>query len=298
MAVKVMCKRQVLEWNQERHVLQERKIISKLHHPLIVQCYGAFQDLKHLYLILEFVPGGDLYQYLHEQTRFEEPKARFYAAEVICALGYIHSAHQTIYRDLKPENILVTEQGHIKLTDFGFAKMGTSANSFCGTPSYMAPEMILRKDYTAAVDWWACGILIFEMISGYAPFQGETSKESFEKILGGQIKWPVHVPVGPIRDILKGLLAANPLKRLGSKSDAKDLKSHPWFIGVDWAVVDCGGARPPFQVTSKSSFNVAAAKDDPKEEISIDDLDFSDSANPDYPCGDNLNHDDSIFESW
>ncbi|KAJ3036785.1 camp-dependent protein kinase catalytic subunit [Rhizophlyctis rosea] len=250
-ALKVMSKEQVLEWNQERHITEERKILSRLRHPFIVEIFGAVQDRRFLGIVVEYVGGGDLFRLVKKHKHFEEKVARFYAAEIVSALGYLHEDMGVVYRDLKPENVLLTPQGHIKLTDFGFAKLTTptpTCTSFCGTPEYISPEMILRQPYGKDADYWSLGIMIFEMLAGYVPFIGATTALTYEKIVKGEVKWSSKItPVA--MELIKGLLMRPVGRRLGCRiGGLGEVMGHEWFRGVDWDLVDSGEMEPPLHM--------------------------------------------------
>ncbi|KAI8323134.1 Pkinase-domain-containing protein [Martensiomyces pterosporus] len=233
-AMKVLKKNHVVKAKQVEHVNSERRILAECSCPFIVYMLGTCQDNVNLYFFMEYVVGGELFTYLRRYHRFPPPVAKFYAAEVLLALEYLHSRH-IIWRDTKPENILLDHRGHVKLTDMGFAKKVTDRTwTLCGTPDYLAPEVIQAKGYGKSVDWWALGILIFEMIAGYPPFYDEDHYRLYEKILAGRIQWPAQFdPVA--RDLVSRLLTADLSRRLGNlHRGSADIKEHRWFAEVDW----------------------------------------------------------------
>jgi len=233
-AMKSLPKAEVVRWKQVEHINTERQILSSIRHPFIVNLYRSFQDDKNLFLIMEYVIGGELFSHIKRAGRFSNEVARFYAAEILLALEYLHSLNIT-YRDLKPENLLIDSTGHIKITDFGFAKQVEDRTwTVCGTPDYLAPEIILTKGHGKAVDWWALGILIFEMLAGFPPFCDDNTYAIYEKILGGRVSFPAYFDADA-RDLIKRLLAQDRTRRLGSlKGGAADIKAHKWFKGVDF----------------------------------------------------------------
>ncbi|ORZ25816.1 kinase-like domain-containing protein [Absidia repens] len=234
-AIKTLNKYDVVRKKQVDHTNNEFTILRDIDHPFLVKLWDAFQDDSHLFMVMDYVPGGELFRVLRRQKKFSEEAVRFYAAEVILALEYLH-ANEIIYRDLKPENILLDGKGHVKLTDFGFAKrVPTYTYTVCGTPDYLAPEMIRSKGYTRAVDWWSLGVLIYEMLVGKPPFEDKNPVNLYEKILDCRIDWPDDInPV--IKDLLLGLLTPDVAKRYGADSD-RDIKQHPWFASVDFDLV-------------------------------------------------------------
>uniref|UniRef100_A0A671DXV5 Protein kinase cAMP-dependent X-linked catalytic subunit n=1 Tax=Rhinolophus ferrumequinum TaxID=59479 RepID=A0A671DXV5_RHIFE len=207
--------------------------------------FWTCHDERFLYMLMEFVPGGELFSYLRNRGRFSSNAGLFYSAEIICAIEYLHS-REIVYRDLKPENILLDRDGHIKLTDFGFAKKLVDKTwTLCGTPEYLAPEVIQSKGHGRAVDWWALGILIFEMLSGFPPFFDDNPFGIYQKILAGKIDFPRHLDFN-VKDLIKKLLVVDRTRRLGNmKNGADDVKRHRWFRTVDWEAVPQRKLKPP-----------------------------------------------------
>lgn len=175
----------MIKLKQIDHVRHEREILGEVSgHPFITNLLASFSDHDCLYLLLDYVPGGELFSYLRKFRRFDQGMARFYAAEIVLVLEYLHEKQGGVaYRDLKPENLLLDEEGHIKLVDFGFAKRlgSTETYTLCGTPEYLAPEVIHNKGHTTAVDWWALGILIYEFLTGYPPFWHQNPIEIYKQ---------------------------------------------------------------------------------------------------------------------
>ncbi|TPX36492.1 hypothetical protein SmJEL517_g01316 [Synchytrium microbalum] len=245
-ALKAIKKADVVRLKQERQILNEKNILRAIKHPLIVELFVAFQDISYLYMVMEYVAGGDLFSYLRRVQRFSEDDSRFYTAEVVVALDYLHQ-QQVVYRDLKPENILLDTTGHIKLADFGFAKVvRETTQSFCGTPDYIAAEVVNNKPYDHAVDWWSLGVLIFELCSGKTPFGDDTSERIYDNIQAGRIKWHPLIK-GACKDIIRRLLDLDSDRRLGSgPTGASDLKNHPWFKNLIWKKVETRQITPPY----------------------------------------------------
>ncbi|RIA98707.1 kinase-like domain-containing protein [Glomus cerebriforme] len=233
-AMKVLKKTEVVRLKQVEHTNNEKHILEQVQHPFLVNLWGTFQDSANLYMVMDYVVGGELFSILRKTQRFPDHIAKFYAAEVILAFEYLHS-NDIIYRDLKPENLLLDHNGHIKITDFGFAKYVPDITwTLCGTPDYLAPEIIQSKGYGKAVDWYSLGVLIFEMLAGYPPFYDDDHMRLYEKILSGRIKYPSFFdPIA--KDLLKRLLTSDLSKRYGNlKGGSNDIKSHQWFKGIDW----------------------------------------------------------------
>eukprot|EP01122_Echinamoeba_exundans_P013060 TRINITY_DN5635_c0_g1_i1.p1 TRINITY_DN5635_c0_g1~~TRINITY_DN5635_c0_g1_i1.p1 ORF type:complete len:931 (+),score=210.61 TRINITY_DN5635_c0_g1_i1:146-2938(+) len=253
-AMKVLKKEEIVRRNQVGHTRTERTILSRMHHPFMVKLRYSFQSELKLYMVLDYIRGGELFYHLRRAGRFPEDKARFYIAEVILALDYLHR-HNVIYRDLKPENILLSLDGHIKLTDFGLSKEGITsvggkgegqtATTFCGTPEYLAPEIITGIGHGKAVDWWSVGIMLYEMLVGRPPFASQNRNQLYLNTIKGQITWPPSM--SPLaRDLLSRLLHRRPEERLGSRS-IEDIKNHPFFNGLDWARLEKKKVTPPFK---------------------------------------------------
>ncbi|KAI9733747.1 MAG: camp-dependent protein kinase catalytic subunit [Claussenomyces sp. TS43310] len=234
-AVKVLKKQQVVKMKQVEHTNDERRMLQEVKHPFLITLWGTFQDSRNLYMVMDFVEGGELFSLLRKSQRFPNPVAKFYAAEVTLALEYLHSK-EIIYRDLKPENLLLDRHGHLKITDFGFAKKVPDITwTLCGTPDYLAPEVVSSKGYNKSVDWWSLGILIFEMLCGYTPFwDGGSPMKIYENILKGRVKYPYYI-LPDAQDLLQRLITADLTKRLGNlHGGSADVKSHPWFSEVTW----------------------------------------------------------------
>ncbi|KAJ3019536.1 UNVERIFIED_CONTAM: camp-dependent protein kinase catalytic subunit [Siphonaria sp. JEL0065] len=234
-ALKALRKSDVIKMHQVEHILNEKAILSVLDMPFLVGMLASFQDAGHLYFVLEYIQGGELFSYLRRSGRFENNVAKFYAAEVCAAFEYLH-ARYIVYRDLKPENLLIDSKGHIKITDFGFAKQIKDDQTWtlCGTPDYLAPEIIRAKGYGKSVDWWALGILIYEMIAGFPPFTDDDNIKLFEKITACKLRFPEGFDK-KAKDLCKCLLTPDLSKRYGNlKRGAADVKNHVWFEAIDW----------------------------------------------------------------
>mmetsp|Transcript_23298 Transcript_23298/g.39481 ORF Transcript_23298/g.39481 Transcript_23298/m.39481 type:complete len:591 (-) Transcript_23298:283-2055(-) len=249
-AMKVLKKEYIIRKNQVEHTKTERSVLGYVSHPYIVGLNMAFQTADKLFFVLDYCSGGELFFHLGKVGRFPEVRARFYAAQIILALEYVHSL-DIIYRDLKPENVLLDNKGNIRLTDFGLSKEGvsdhsTGANSFCGTPEYIAPEVLLRQGHGRAVDWWSTGALLYEMLCGLPPFYSRNREAMFEKIMRADLNFPTFISE-VAKDVLGKLLVRDPKCRLGSgERDADDIKAHPFFQDIDWARLATGTLSPPW----------------------------------------------------
>jgi len=257
-AMKILDKKEMIKRNKVKRVLTEREILATASHPFIVTLYWSFQSADKLYFVMDYCAGGEFFRMLQRQPGkcLPEESVRFYSAEVLLALEYLHMMG-FIYRDLKPENILVHETGHIMLTDFDLSKQAATSvnpqvikkifekpeiyskpelvtNSFVGTAEYIAPEVIQGYGQSSSVDWWTFGILMFEMLYGITPYRGKTQEDTFNQILHHEVKFPEHhqYPIsGACKSLIKKLLANDPKKRLGSGHGAADIKKHKFFEG-------------------------------------------------------------------
>lgn len=244
-AMKVLQKTEVIRLRQVEHVKAERRILSRVRHPFIVDLYATFQDSMNIYMLLSYVPGGELFTHLRRAGRFTPDVTRFYLATIVLALKYLHSFN-IIYRDLKPENLLLDNRGYLRLTDFGFAKVVDDRTwTLCGTPEYLAPEIIQSDGHGKPADWWACGILAYEMMVGHPPFFDETAYGIYDRILKGKIQWPRDMdPLS--RNLIRGFLHPDRSQRLGNLlAGADDVLEHPWFRGVDWGALERREIRAP-----------------------------------------------------
>ncbi|KAL2043949.1 hypothetical protein N7G274_003469 [Stereocaulon virgatum] len=250
-ALKILRKVDIIRLKQVEHIKNERNTLAAVAgHPFITTMITSFSDRDSLYMLLDYCPGGEVFTYLRRAHQFDEETSRFYAAEIVLILEFLHD-QGIAYRDLKPENILIDGEGHLKLVDFGFAKkiLNRETYTLCGTPEYLAPEVIrssgkakLIKPFFAghgtAVDWWAFGILIFEFLVGQPPFWNQNPMKIYELIVEGKIKFPSSVS-SDARDLISGLCTVNPSQRLGNiakggSSGTACVKSHPFFKTIDW----------------------------------------------------------------
>lgn len=237
-AMKVLRKTDIVRLRQVEHVNAERYILSRVHHPFVVDLFATFQDSLNVYMLMSYVPGGELFTHLRRAQRFTPDVTRFYLSTIILALKYLHSFN-IVYRDLKPENLLLDSKGYLRLTDFGFAKIVDDRTwTLCGTPEYLAPEIIQSDGHGKAADWWACGVLCYEMLVGYPPFFDETPYGIYEKILNGHVHWPKSMD-RLSKDLIKSFLNPDRTKRLGNMiGGPQDILDHPWFRGVDWGALE------------------------------------------------------------
>uniref|UniRef100_A0A7N6B393 Serine/threonine-protein kinase Sgk1 n=1 Tax=Anabas testudineus TaxID=64144 RepID=A0A7N6B393_ANATE len=248
-AVKVLQKKIILNRKEQKHIMAERNVLLKnVKHPFLVGLHYSFQTTDKLYFVLDFINGGELFFHLQKERTFPEPRAKFYIAEMASALGYLHSLN-IVYRDLKPENILLDQEGHIVLTDFGLCKEGISqtdtTTTFCGTPEYLAPEVLRKQPYDNTVDWWCLGSVLYEMLYGLPPFYSRDTHEMYDNIL--------HKPLvmrpgasGTAWSLLQGLLEKDGTYRLGSKDDFNEIKAHNFFSSINWDDLEQKRIPPPF----------------------------------------------------
>jgi serine/threonine protein kinase len=234
-AIKMLKKSEVIRLQQVEHMVSEKTILAALSHPFIVTLAGTFQDPRYLYMVLEYVVGGEFFTHLRNAQRLENNNAKFYAAQVSLIFEYLHS-QDFIYRDLKPENLLLDKMGYIKITDFGFAKrVAFKTYTLCGTPEYIAPEVLLNKGHGKGVDWWTLGILMYEMLVGQPPFVDDDPMGIYQQILAGKVNFPRFIDRNA-KSLIKKLLVADLTKRFGClKAGASDIKNHKWYAGLDWS---------------------------------------------------------------
>lgn len=247
-AMKVL-KKATLKVRDRVRTKMERDILAEVIHPFIVKLHYAFQTEGKLYLILDFLRGGDLFTRLSKEVMFTEEDVKFYLAELALALDHLHQLG-IIYRDLKPENILLDSDGHVSLTDFGLSKEALDdkkAYSFCGTVEYMAPEVVNRRGHTTAADWWSFGVLMFEMLTGTLPFQGANRKETMNQILKAKLGMPQFLSP-EAQSLLRALFKRNPANRLGAGPNGiEDIKKHSFFATIEWSKLLKKEVQPPFK---------------------------------------------------
>lgn len=285
-AMKVLKKALIIRNHKDTlHTKSERNILEAINHPFIVKLHYAFQTGGKLYLILQYLSGGELFALLEKEGIFLEEFASFYLGQITLALEHLHG-HGIIYRDLKPENIMLSKLGNVVLTDFGMSKEGimdgSLTHTFCGTIEYMAPEILQRTGHNKSVDWWSLGALMYDMLTGAPPFLGENRKQSIEKILKGKLLLPPYLSQDA-RDILKRLLNRCVHNRLGASSqDAMEIKSHIFFQNINWQKLLTLDIDPPFKPIlqseeDSSNFDVRFTRQDPID--SPEDCSLSQSAN-------------------
>jgi protein-serine/threonine kinase len=253
-AMKVLSKKVIIQKKEIQHTIGERNILVRTattESPFIVGLKFSFQTPTDLYLVTDFMSGGELFWHLQKEGRFKEDRAKFYIAELILALKHLHD-HNIVYRDLKPENILLDANGHIALCDFGLSKANLTqddtTNTFCGTTEYLAPEVLLdEQGYTKMVDFWSLGVLVFEMCCGWSPFYAEDTQQMYKNIAFGKVRFPRDALSTEGRNFVKGLLNRNPKHRLGATRDAAELIEHPFFADVDWDALGKKNLIPPFK---------------------------------------------------
>jgi len=249
-AMKTMKKADVLKRNQKEHTASERHVLETVNHPFIVNLHFAFQTPTKLYMVMEYCPGGELFFHLSRAGRFSEGRCKFYTCELVLAVGYLHSLN-IIYRDLKPENVLVDANGHAKITDFGLSKEGVmdniSAKTTCGTPEYLAPEVLNKKGHGRGVDFYSIGALIYEMLTGLPPYYTKDRDKLFRRIAKGDLEYPTYVNASA-KACMQGLLLLDPERRLGGgPTDVEEVKAHAFFGDVDWRAVYESRIPVPFK---------------------------------------------------
>ena len=278
-AMKVLKKATIVRNQKDTaHTKAERNILEQIKHPFIVDLHYAFQTKGKLYLILEYLSGGELFMHLEREGIFLEDTCCFYVAEITLALEHLHSMG-IIYRDLKPENILLDATGHVKLTDFGLCKESidesTVTHTFCGTIEYMAPEILTRSGHGKAVDWWSLGALMYDMLTGAPPFTAENRKKTIEKILKGKLNLPPYLS-NDARELIKKFLKRQVPMRLGEKG-ADEIKQQLFFKNIDWDKAAIRQLEPPFKPTLSGP-----------DDVSQFDTTFTKQTPVDSPCNNSL----------
>lgn len=264
-ALKILKKEVIVAKDEVAHTLTENRVLRTMVHPFLTELKYSFQTKERLIFVMEYVNGGELFFHLSKERVFSEDRSRFYASEIILAVKYLHEK-KVIYRDLKLENLLLDSEGHIKIADFGLCKEdvshGATTKTFCGTPEYLAPEVLEDSDYGPAVDWWGVGVVMYEMLCGRLPFYNRDHEVLFELILTEDLKFPSRLTDGS-KSILSGLLQKNPSTRLGgSTDDAKEVMRHPFFQSVNWDDILHKRVKPPFKPVVKSDTDVSNFDED------------------------------------
>jgi len=271
LSMKILSKSQLLRLNQEVHIISERDVLTKIRHPFVVTLYRTFASKSYLYMLMEFIPGGEIFYHLRRANFYPQPTAQFYAAQIVLVLEYLHSL-QIAYRDLKPENLLLGKNGYIRVVDFGFAKhipKGTRSYTMCGTPEYLAPEIIITHGHGLEVDWWALGIFMYEMLIGSTPFYHDNQSEVYNQVLASRISFPSSFdPVA--KDIVRRLLIPDPSARFGClHNGAADVRRHKFFRGVNWQGLYGEEIKAPFIPPLRSEWDTSQFEEYPEEECAL-----------------------------
>lgn len=248
-AMKILKKDVIVAKDEIAHTLTENRVLQMAKHPFLTSLEYSFQTPDRLCFVMEYVRGGELFFHLSRERVFTEDRTRFYGAEIILAIDYLHQLG-VVYRDLKLENLLLDSEGHIKLTDFGLCKeeisYGATTKTFCGTPEYLAPEVLEDSDYGRSVDWWGVGVVMYEMMCGRLPFYSRDHEVLFELILVEEVKFPARLSATS-KSLLSGLLTKDPSKRLGGgEADAEEVKKHSFFSSTNWDDLYNRQVSPPF----------------------------------------------------
>ncbi|KYO28147.1 serine/threonine-protein kinase N2 [Alligator mississippiensis] len=261
-AVKALKKGDIVARDEVESLLCEKRILeaaTEARHPFLVNLAACFQTPAHVCFVMEYAPGGDLMMHIHTDV-FTEPRAMFYAACVVLGLQFLHD-HKIVYRDLKLDNLLLDAEGFVKIADFGLCKEGMGygdrTSTFCGTPEFLAPEVLTDTSYTRAVDWWGLGVLIYEMLVGESPFPGDDEEEVFDSIVNDEVRYPRFLSTEAI-GLMRRLLRRNPERRLGSSErDAEDIKKQPFFRNMDWEALLGRRLPPPFVPTIQGRADIS-----------------------------------------
>ncbi|XP_048687643.2 serine/threonine-protein kinase N1 isoform X1 [Caretta caretta] len=250
-AIKALKKGDIVARDEVESLMCEKRIfetVNSSRHPFLVNLFACFQTPEHVCFVMEYTAGGDLMMHIHTDV-FTEPRATFYAACVVLGLQFLHE-HKIVYRDLKLDNLLLDKEGFVKIADFGLCKEGMGygdrTSTFCGTPEFLAPEVLTDTSYTRAVDWWGLGVLVYEMLVGESPFPGDDEEEVFDSIVNDEVRYPRFLSTEAI-GVMRRLLRRNPDRRLGSSErDAEDVKKQPFFRFIDWEALLARRLPPPF----------------------------------------------------
>ncbi|XP_016961893.1 cGMP-dependent protein kinase, isozyme 2 forms cD4/T1/T3A/T3B isoform X1 [Drosophila biarmipes] len=268
-ALKQMKKSQIVETRQQQHIMSEKEIMGEANCQFIVKLFKTFKDKKYLYMLMESCLGGELWTILRDKGNFDDSTTRFYTACVVEAFDYLHSRN-IIYRDLKPENLLLNERGYVKLVDFGFAKKlqtGRKTWTFCGTPEYVAPEVILNRGHDISADYWSLGVLMFELLTGTPPFTGSDPMRTYNIILKGidAIEFPRNITRNA-SNLIKKLCRDNPAERLGyQRGGISEIQKHKWFDGFYWWGLQNCTLEPPIKPAVKSVVDTTNFDDYPPD---------------------------------
>ncbi|XP_029330791.1 serine/threonine-protein kinase N2 isoform X2 [Mus caroli] len=273
-AIKALKKGDIVARDEVDSLMCEKRIfetVNSVRHPFLVNLFACFQTKEHVCFVMEYAAGGDLMMHIHADV-FSEPRAVFYAACVVLGLQYLHE-HKIVYRDLKLDNLLLDTEGFVKIADFGLCKEGMGygdrTSTFCGTPEFLAPEVLTETSYTRAVDWWGLGVLIYEMLVGESPFPGDDEEEVFDSIVNDEVRYPRFLSTEAI-SIMRRLLRRNPERRLGAgEKDAEDVKKHPFFRLTDWSALMDKKVKPPFVPTIRGREDVSNFDDEFTSEAPI-----------------------------
>merc|ERR550539_760501 len=252
-ALKAIKKAQIVELGQQSHIINEKKVMEVMTCDFLVNLRATYKDMYRVYFLLDVCLGGELFTILRRRRYFNEPTSKFYAGCVVEAFAYMHGQN-IIYRDLKPENLVLDDKGFLKVTDFGFAKVvADKTYTLCGTPDYLAPEIVTGQGHGKGVDWWTLGILIYEMLASFPPFFDDEPIETYRKIIKCRLKFPRYFS-HESKELIRSLLRAKPTKRLGVvRGGADTIRSHSWFQSdFSWKALNAFTATPPIAVTVKN----------------------------------------------
>uniref|UniRef100_A0A8C7PBX9 protein kinase C n=1 Tax=Oncorhynchus mykiss TaxID=8022 RepID=A0A8C7PBX9_ONCMY len=273
-AIKALKKGDIVARDEVDSLMCEKRIfetVNSVRHPFLVNLFACFQTQEHVCFVMEYAAGGDLMMHIHADV-FSEPRAIFYAACVVLGLQFLHE-HEIVYRDLKLDNLLLDTEGYVKIADFGLCKEGMGfrdrTSTFCGTPEFLAPEVLTETSYTRAVDWWGLGVLIFEMLVGESPFPGDDEEEVFDSIVNDEVRYPRFLSTEAI-SVMRRLLRRSPERRLGAgERDAEEVKKHLFFRNMDWNGLLAKKVKPPFVPTIQDSNDVSNFDDEFTSEAPI-----------------------------
>jgi novel protein kinase C epsilon type len=261
-AVKVLKKHAIQQDDDVDCTMTEKRVLALAgENPFLTRLHSCFQTEERLFFVMEYVTGGDLMFQIQRARRFDEDRSRFYSSEIVCALLFLHK-RGIIYRDLKLDNVMLDSEGHVKLADFGMCKEdildGRTTSTFCGTPDYIAPEIVEERPYNSSVDWWALGVLMYEMMAGQPPFEADNEEDLFDAIVKDDVLYPIWLS-REATSILRGFLIKNPARRLGCQPGIgeRQIKGHAFFRPIDWNALERRAIKPPFTPKLASARDVS-----------------------------------------
>jgi len=296
-ALKCMRKGQMVAMKQVAHVLNEKQLLANCDHPFLISMVSSFHDAKELYMVFDLILGGELFGHLRKKKKFNVDTTRFYCACVASAFMYLHDK-KIVYRDLKPENLMFDADGYVKVVDFGFAKIVTDRTwTLCGTPDYLAPEVIQNKGHNCSADWWSYGILVYECLVGSAPFEAEDPMDIYHNILEGEVEYPWGFDP-EAESMIDALLDRNPVTRLGSLGlGSLEIVENDFFGELSFAELERRTVPAPYIPDIRSPYD-ASLFDEYPEDVDDDDEDLTEEERELRVHYESHNTDPNLFDEF